>query len=893
MSTESTRRVSIPLAARIFLLSALLIIISVGAAVFVSWQQGGRQVDAAIATALSNADNARQQVENQRLESVQLTAQLLSSDPDLVRYMSTALGGDLGMADLVGLGGSSVEDLLLERREALGFDVGIVLDPNGNVEARTDQREAYLENLGDDPFFAYTIDTLEPVSGFWRSGARLYQAALVPLAQAQDLVGFLLIGVEVDTAMASDIGRLSDAEIFYWLPGTDQPLLAASSLGEVSIPPVRNALAESGSFSAVFNVPESPSSRVDVEALGQRWAGSWTMIPGAEGEILAGVFKMTSADDVRAGFRDIQRSVLLAGLVVMLFALVLSFAVSRRILRPVTQLSLAAERAAEGDYDLRISVAGGGEIERMSRAFNSLLSDLREKRDYQGYMANLTKLLPSGEREGGGDVGRTQTRGQFMAPRHQDRLLLGLAWREPFADPYVPDQSSQVFVKMAERMAKAATLAKSQDGSVVGCSGYSLILSFSGPECVERALFTARRLLQAEDPSVPAMALAAGKVTSGSVRWSDHGDALAAMGAPVAQLERLLTESGPGDLLIPKGLGEALSKRVSGLKPDHRRGQVSGRNYFALSPAHLAMLPEPSLKTPPGDAATVVTPSGVEATASGNRLELGSLFGKRYEIVSVLGEGGMGVVYKARDIELDDLVALKTLRGRALTDPEHLERLKSELKLARKITHPNVLRTFDFGDVDGTPFISMEYVRGMTLRYLIKQSGQVPYSAGLRIARQLVAGLDAAHEVGVLHRDIKPENLILEQNGNAKLMDFGIARPIRRIAPGQTEPGMFIGTPHYSSPEQLAGNEVDARTDIYAVGVVLCEMFCGRLPFDGSNTMEIYVAQTQGEPLRPSEYWPDIPAALEELILVCLDRDPAKRFQSAAELSAELSRLRA
>ncbi len=226
-------------------------------------------------------------------------------------------------------------------------------------------------------------------------------------------------------------------------------------------------------------------------------------------------------------------------------------------------------------------------------------------------------------------------------------------------------------------------------------------------------------------------------------------------------------------------------------------------------------------------------------------------------------------------------------------DGEQLERLKSELKLARRITHPNVLRTFDFGEYQGAPYISMEYVRGMTLRQLIAQAGRVPYSAALRIARQLCAGLRAAHEVGVLHRDIKPENLILEASGNAKLMDFGIARPIRRAGPGQTEAGMYVGTPHYSAPEQLAGEEVDHRADIYAFGVLMCEMFSGALPYSGSSTVELYVAQMQGPPTPPSASWPEIPAELEALILRCIERDRARRFPDLAALSAELELLRA
>jgi serine/threonine-protein kinase len=203
-----------------------------------------------------------------------------------------------------------------------------------------------------------------------------------------------------------------------------------------------------------------------------------------------------------------------------------------------------------------------------------------------------------------------------------------------------------------------------------------------------------------------------------------------------------------------------------------------------------------------------------------------------------------------------------------------------------------VLRTFDFGEVDGRPFISMEYVRGLTLRYLLSEAKRVPYSAGLRIARQLAAGLAAAHEVGVLHRDIKPENLILEANGNAKLMDFGIARPVRRSEPGVTTEGTFVGTPNYCSPEQLSGGEVDERSDIFACGVLMSEMFCGGMPYVGSNTMEIYQAQMSGTTISPSSLWPEIPPELEALILRCVQCAPDARFVSAGDLGVALSRLR-
>jgi serine/threonine-protein kinase len=253
----------------------------------------------------------------------------------------------------------------------------------------------------------------------------------------------------------------------------------------------------------------------------------------------------------------------------------------------------------------------------------------------------------------------------------------------------------------------------------------------------------------------------------------------------------------------------------------------------------------------------------------------------------------MGVVFKARDRSLDDLVALKMLKREVTGDRALVDRLKTELKLARKITHPNVLRTFDFGEVDGNPFISMEYVRGLTLRSMLEQSGRLPYSAGLRLARQLTSGLAAAHAQAILHRDIKPENVILDSLGNAKIMDFGLARPVNRLTPGQTQAGFIVGTPHYLAPEQLEGKEPDTRADVYACGVVLFEVFTGKLPFGGTNAMEIILKHLNDPPAAPRSLWPEMPAELEQLLLRCLEKPPERRFADAAELGRALDRLSA
>ena len=265
----------------------------------------------------------------------------------------------------------------------------------------------------------------------------------------------------------------------------------------------------------------------------------------------------------------------------------------------------------------------------------------------------------------------------------------------------------------------------------------------------------------------------------------------------------------------------------------------------------------------------------------------GTVLGQRFEILSFLGAGGMGIVYKARDGQLKDVVALKTLNPTA-TSEDGLERLKNELRIARRITHRNVLRTHDFGDADGVPFISMEYVRGVTLRELLEQTGKLPFSIALRIARQLLAGLEAAHAMGVVHGDIKPENLILDATGQLRIMDFGIAHAARD-ARGQAG---WEGTLGYLAPEQLAGTPGDTRSDLYACGVVMFEMLAGRRPFPESVPGELFYRVMNEEPPSLRDHAPQVPERLADLVARCLARDPAARPVGAAAMLVELEEIR-
>jgi serine/threonine protein kinase/tetratricopeptide (TPR) repeat protein len=285
------------------------------------------------------------------------------------------------------------------------------------------------------------------------------------------------------------------------------------------------------------------------------------------------------------------------------------------------------------------------------------------------------------------------------------------------------------------------------------------------------------------------------------------------------------------------------------------------------------------------------TPSSLTKTISMPQEppEKDKLFANRYQILSTLGRGGMGDVYKVHDTKLQEDMALKLLRPEIAFDPDIIQRFRNELKLARKITHKNVCRVFDFHEQEGTPFITMEYVEGEDLKSFIKQKGKIEEIEAIPIASQIVAGLAEAHELGVVHRDLKPQNIMIEPSGRAKVMDFGIARSIQ--ASGLTQTGQIVGTPDYVSSEQAAGLPADHRADIYALGVMLYEMTTGRLPFEGDTALSVITQHREKAPKDPRDINPDISTGLSNLILRCMEKEKENRYQSARELQKDLRSL--
>jgi len=286
--------------------------------------------------------------------------------------------------------------------------------------------------------------------------------------------------------------------------------------------------------------------------------------------------------------------------------------------------------------------------------------------------------------------------------------------------------------------------------------------------------------------------------------------------------------------------------------------------------------PPPSQPLTP---ASPVSPTGILGSLL---LQLGTIIGNRYRLIQLLGEGGMGAVYKARDLELDRVIALKVIRPELASNPEILQRFKQELILARQVTDRNVIRIFDLGEAGGIKYITMEYLEGESLYQILRRQGKVPVQEAVDIMRQMMSGLQAAHREGVIHRDLKPGNIMRDAQGRVIVMDFGLARSME--GDGMTRAGAMMGTMEYMSPEQAQAKEVDARSDIFTAGLICYEMLTGKMPFHADSAVASLLRRMQERAAPPSDWDASIPQPVSELVSRCLERDPSQRWQSAQEI---------
>jgi len=307
---------------------------------------------------------------------------------------------------------------------------------------------------------------------------------------------------------------------------------------------------------------------------------------------------------------------------------------------------------------------------------------------------------------------------------------------------------------------------------------------------------------------------------------------------------------------------------------------------------------QPSRSESANDIASLVrTPSGhspshsKSSSASGQRsrvLEPGDELGPRFQIDDLLGEGGMGRVYKATDRELGRVIAIKVLLSELTADAQVIQRFKHELLLASRISHKNILRIHDLSEADGVKFITMAYVEGKDLNQVLKTEHPLPLERCLKFARQLCEALAAAHAEGVVHRDFKPHNVLVGKDDYVYVSDFGLATSFETAKMGMTRSGAFVGTPKYMSPEQVEGGTVDQRSDLYSLGLVIYEMATGEVPFAGESTWQVMYQRVKEKPKDPKLVKPDLPDWVARIIMHCLEKEPSHRYQSANEILVDL-----
>ncbi len=658
----------VKLSTQLTVVTSALIAVTALISVLVTLYFGQRIARQSIDKKLNTSQLVQEAFTDLRLRQLELISLIVASDPAFVAYIAQATYQLDNQRDDVDL--ASIADLLLERKQQFGFDIAYVADADGRQIARSDQPMAAVRDLQNKTLMQQALDQLVPVSGYWQEADRVYQAAIVPLARGQNLIGFLLTGLQVDDRLTGQIGRLSgtDAVIVQHQAGNILPIGSTLDIDQT------NALLQAAQAKRSTEV--AADGHLELNVGGLSLATRSSTLTQLEGDTSIEILSAVSIDQTLQPFINTRNILLAAGSVMIVLAFVVAGLFVRRALRPLQHISQATKAVAEGHYDSAFPQRVGQDLQELNQAINHLVRDLRGKDDLSRHMVEISKKA------------------------HQSTDMTG------------------------------------------------------------------------------------------------------------------------------------------------------------------------------------------DVKESAKVMHSGRVLINRYHVLEQLGSGGMGIVFKAIDQELDEIIALKMLKQRGDNEAD-VARFKDEIRLARRISHPNVVRIHDYGQMGSSVFISMEFVQGYTLQQLLKHAFKLRPHAAMHVSQHICKGLIAAHEAGVVHRDLKPANIIVELDATIKLMDFGIARAAHAIGNSKSE-DMVEGTAGYLAPEQAMGKGSDERTDIYALGVLMMEMFTGRKPFTGDTEEQVMLKHMNAEPRPISDHWQDAPQALVDLILACLAKRPSERPQSVQSVFTAL-----
>ncbi len=883
----TVERPRFPLVLKLFLLTALLIAIVVAVAVGITITRATAIANDTVTRSISGAAKLYDVFESQRLNALAGATRVLGSDSTFYAYIQSSLQPGPAEGAVVdpsappaGIDFASINDQLIQNRDRLKTDVMMLLDDQGNLVARTDklniaggamedfyEKSSLVKSIVDD-------GNLEVATGVMPLDGKLFHVAIAPVAAGAHSVriGYLINAFAMDDEFANRIDAASNAGVMFASKNNTVRSTNAPSVMPKDIAPGRTS-----------------------EATVDRSRYIVTSRPLQSGkDVVGNALFLRSLDRELAPFREIEQAMLFGGGAALLLALLFSWLIAKRVTRPISQLAGIAQAVTAGDYSVGPDTRGNDEVGILGRSFGKMINSLRDKAELEelyAAMAEKSAQMPA-----------PALRNE---PAKLDEGTVLVTDLRGLPATVGEGDAASVIAAVERAMRVQQNEVSRQDGEVREINGHRLVSVFRGDRGIIHAIRAARAIneeLAAGTSMSIGVGIATGEFVSGSVTL-DHDSGLAIVGnAPLLAL--LFAWHAPNGFAYVS----YESAQAAGAEVMSAATREEVRLKWLPQPLPVAALPLVNVTTGMmrsvggtlnGDA-TLRMDSGTipGATAPGGtpvELNPGQLFATRYRIESILGRGGMGIVYKANDTQLDETVAIKTLPGDVMTrSPEDLERFKREIRLARKITHRNVLRTYDYGEADGVYFISMEFVRGYTLSELMDEAParQMPARAAVGITRQICRGLQAAHEQGIIHRDIKPQNVLIDAKGEVKLMDFGVAR-MAEAPEAMTQAGLIVGTPHYMSPEQVQGKQLDARTDVYAMGVLLYELLVGRRPFESTSLTGILTAHIMEKPKPPIEVRTDIGRELNAIVLRCLEKDPKARYADAGALLADLEQLRA
>ncbi|HVS33245.1 MAG TPA: protein kinase [Thermoanaerobaculia bacterium] len=870
-------RPKLPLVWKLFGLTAMLILLVVGVAVALTIQRADEVARNTVNRSISGATSLFNDFEGQRLAGLTAPAVLLGNDSSFKAYVESAFANPQAI-DL-----ASLNDQLQQRRDAFRSDILILLDSEGRVVTRTDNPSVTAPS-GEDlyetaPIVKAIVDNgdIPSSAGVLNLKGTLYHAAVAPIAAGAGrvIIGYLVNAKAVNEAFANQIAESTNAGVMF----------VPASGGSIA----RSTNAPSFGMAQMGGVQSILASGRPVPATTQKIDGSSYVMTGrplsSAGQTVGAAVFLRSLDRELAPFRQIENALFIGGGVALLLALTASWVIAKRLTRPIEQLAGMAQAVTAGDYDVSPDIERSDEVGILGRAFAQMISALRDKAELEELYEQMASK--SGGREPGSRV---------MQPAQLNEGTVLVTDLRGLPATVGEGDATNVIASLARVMKLQEKEVIRQDGEIRQILGHRLISVFPGERGTIHAIRAARAINEElADVTNPTMSvgagIAAGDFVTGSVELA-HETGLGVVGnAPL--LAMLFAWHAPsGYAYVANDAAQAAGNEVMSTAT---KDEV--RLKWLAQPLPVASLPlvtlTPTMMKTVGGTMEIPTAKLEAIPGAPPEFGQGQMFAGRYRIEQVLGRGGMGVVYRATDTQLDEVVAIKTLSVDVMNrSPEDLDRFKREIRLARKITHRNVLRTYDYGEADGVYFISMEFVRGYTLDELLDQapSRQLAPRAAMGIARQVCRGLEAAHEQGIIHRDIKPQNVLIDAKGEVKLMDFGIAR-MTETKEAMTQAGLIVGTPHYMSPEQVQGKPLDPRSDVYSIGVLMYEMLLGKRPFE-SNSLTAVLTAHAIEPPRPLiEARPAVGVAVNEIVMRCLAKPPQQRYENAGALLADLDRV--